>query len=322
MSTIRAVVVDPAAQGRLGFADVTPPRPLADEAEIAVVATSLNPGEVQVAAELAPVGWRPGRDFAGVVVQQAADGSGPHEGARVFGMRDEPGVWAERIAVPTGSIAELPDAVSFADAAALPVAGLTALHALRRGGMLLGRRVLITGSTGAVGLIAHRLARLSGATVVGLVRSKADVTRIAEAGADHVVVGDPRGVTAHGPYDLAVESLGGAAFTAAASALAPDGLLVNIGWSAGERAELDVMAFNRAGGARMYGLRLDTELRGRPKTADLTVLADLLANGQLNASVEIERPWTDIAEVAEDLRARRYKGKAVLHVVAEPPRPA
>src|SRR5690349_13517038 len=81
----------------------------------------------------------PGQDVAGVVARAAADGSGPPEGTRVVGIADGGG-WSKRVLVPAHRVAPLPDATSFEDAAALPVAGLTALRALREAGPLLGRR--------------------------------------------------------------------------------------------------------------------------------------------------------------------------------------
>src|SRR5207247_11345890 len=86
--------------------------------------------------------------------------SGPRVGARVVGLLPE-GAWAERVAVPTHALAALPDKVTFAQAATLPVAGLTALYALAKRGPLLGRRVLVTGATGGGGYFADQLARLA-----------------------------------------------------------------------------------------------------------------------------------------------------------------
>ena len=90
-----------------------------------------------------------------------------------------PGAWAERVAVRTDALAALPDAVSFGQAATLPVAGLTALWALERGGLLLDKRVLVTGASGGVGHLACQLARQAGAQVVGAVRQESHAAIVA-----------------------------------------------------------------------------------------------------------------------------------------------
>jgi NADPH:quinone reductase-like Zn-dependent oxidoreductase len=87
-------------------------------------------------------GWRPGWDFAGILRSDVDNG--PRAGARVVGIRRGE-TWAEYVAVPAAWIAELPDGISFAEAAALPTAGLAALRMLRMGPAILGRRVLVTG---------------------------------------------------------------------------------------------------------------------------------------------------------------------------------
>jgi NADPH:quinone reductase len=95
----------------------------------------------------------PGQDIAGVVVRQAASAEGPAVGTGAVALVEDSG-WAERVAVPNRRMAVLPDEVGFPEAATLPVAGLTALRALRHGGALVGRRVLITGAAGGVGTLA------------------------------------------------------------------------------------------------------------------------------------------------------------------------
>src|SRR4029434_10569922 len=201
MAANHAVVVDHAEPGTLAVRAVALPTPLPSEALVRVAAISLNRGETRRAMEAAN-GWCPGWDLAGVVVQAAADGSGPPTGARVVGFLRS-GAWAESVVVPTNALAELPDAVSFAQAATLPVAGLTALYALAKRGLLLHRRVCITGATGGVGDFAIQLAHLAGAQVIAQVRRPAQVAVVKQIGADNVVIGeDPAAFAQHAPYDL------------------------------------------------------------------------------------------------------------------------
>src|SRR5262249_24129995 len=181
-------VVEREARGRLVIHRVAEPAPDGGEAVVRVRAISLNRGEVRRAG-MAPAGWRPGWDLAGEVERPAADGSGPRAGARVVGLLLE-GAWAERGAVPTRALAELPGQVTVSQAATLPVAGLTALYALGKGGLLLGRRVLVTGATGGVGDFAVQLARLGGAHVTASARRADQEPILRQLGAHAVVVGD------------------------------------------------------------------------------------------------------------------------------------
>src|ERR1700682_6104453 len=166
---IRAVVVDPTAPGKLALKSVELRDPDRDEVAVRVSAVSLNRGETRRALQVAEPGWRPGWDFAGVVATAAADGSGPKPGTRVVGMLPS-GAWAERVNCRSHAVAALPDAVGDAEAATLPVAGLTALHALRQGGLLLGREGVVDGASGGVGHLACQLAMAAGAQVLGHVR--------------------------------------------------------------------------------------------------------------------------------------------------------
>ena len=113
----------------VALADVAEPDPAADEVVVAVEAYSVNRGETFL-LERPAQGWRPGKDVAGVVVRSASDGSGPREGTRVV-AHPHSGGWAERVVAPARQIAELPRAVDVVTAAALPLAGLTALRLLR-----------------------------------------------------------------------------------------------------------------------------------------------------------------------------------------------
>ena len=304
----RAVVVDPDAPGRLAIKPVDDPVPDRGEAVVRVHAISLNRGEVR-RSTMAPAGWRPGWDLAGTIERPAADGSGPTAGTRVVGLLPE-GAWAERVAVPTHAISELPAKVTFAQAATFPVAGLTALHALAKGGLLLGRRVLVTGATGGVGDFAVQLARLAGAHVTGSVRRAEQSAAVRALGAHEVVVGDA--LPDSPKHDLIVESVGGRTLGTALAALARGGVCVTLGVSAGSEVTFDARNFFISGRTTLYGLYLFTELGVEPASVGLRRLAALVADGQLMPHVSVVRPWTEIGKVAEDLMARRFPGKAVL----------
>jgi NADPH:quinone reductase len=308
----RAVVVDPDAPGRLAIKPVDDPLPDRGEAIVRVQAISLNRGEVR-RSTMAPAGWRPGWDLAGTIEQAAADGSGPAAGTRVVGLLPE-GAWAERVAVPTHALAELPAKVTLAQAATFPVAGLTALHALAQGGLLLGRRVLVTGATGGVGDFAVQLARLAGAHVTGSVRRAEQSAAVRALGAHDVVVGDA--IPDSPKHDLIVESVGGRTLGTALAALARGGVCVTLGVSAGSEVTFDARNFFISGRTTLYGLYLFTELGAEPASIGLRRLAALVAEGQLMPHVSVERPWAEIGKVAEDLMARRFPGKAVLSLAS------
>src|SRR5258708_17689231 len=134
-----ALVKTPNGNEPVDLRQTPEPAPGLHEALVAVQAFSLNRGELR-SFRNTEEGWIPGQDISGIVLRQAADGSGPPAGARIVALMDEFG-WAGRAAVPTQRIAVLPDTGPLAAPAPLPVARLTALRPLRHGAPLLGQRV-------------------------------------------------------------------------------------------------------------------------------------------------------------------------------------
>jgi NADPH:quinone reductase len=313
MALMRTVIVDPEAVGRFSVAEVEEPYPIPSETLVSVAAISLNRGEVR-RAEASEAGFRPGWDLAGTIERAAADGSSPQEGSRVVGFLPS-GAWAGLVAVPTDSVAKLPEGVSFEEASTLPVAGLTALYALEEGGNLLGRSVLVTGASGGAGQFGLQLARAAGARVVGLVRREEHVGMVEEAGAHEVVVDESgRAAGGQGPYHLILESVGGEVLGNALSMLAPGGTCVSFGTSASPEVQFDARTLYLTGGARLYGFILFHEVLARPASGGLDRLARMVADGRLRPRIEVAAPWTEIGEIARRLIDRGYAGKAVLRV--------
>jgi NADPH:quinone reductase-like Zn-dependent oxidoreductase len=246
----------------------------------------------------------PGWDAAGVVSQAAADGSGPAVGSRVVTFNGQGG-WAEKRTAATENVVILPDSVDFGTASALPVAGVTALQALRALGSIVGRRVLITGASGGVGRLAVQLAARAGAHVIAAVGSPARGAGLAELGADEVVVG-LGGV--HEPVFGVLDNVGGALLVEAFGLLGEGGSLQSIGMASGEPSSIDFEVERRTGVRK----RLEPFTVRTPFAPDLAYLLELVAKGELDPQIGLRRPWQDVSEAARALLAREVAGKAVL----------
>ena len=312
MSKIKGIVVDQSAPGNIRIAELPAPSPLPHEALIRVAATSLNRGEIRN-AQTGENGRRIGWDFAGTVAKAAANGQGPPAGARIVGMLSS-GAWAEQIAAPTDAIAILPDSVSFAQAATLPVAGLTALYGLEKGTGLLGRRVLITGGSGGVGNLGIQLARIGGAHVVATARSADKEALLRQAGAHDVIIGEAASaLSAHGAFDIVLDGVGGPMLAAACARLAKNGVAVVYGTTAESDITMNLREIYRIGGARLYGFILFHELLSTPASIGLSRLASLVADQRLRPPIDLEVPLSQIGELSQKLTNRQFTGKAVVN---------
>ncbi len=305
---MKALVNTPKGSAPVELRDLPEPSPAPHEALIAVHAFSLNRGELTL-MRIRPEGWRPGQDVSGVVLQGAADGSGPKPGTRVVGLMDWHG-WAERAAVSVQRLAPLPDNVGFAAAAALPVAGLTALRTLRHGAPLLGRRVLITGAAGGVGNLAVQLAVRSGAQVTAVVGRAERGTAMAPLGVQEIVEDIAK---APGKYWHILESAGGASLKAALGLLEPRGTVVIFGNSSGEETSLSFRDFGAANNSRIQSFHSFASGPEEAFAPDLGLLVSLVADGSLKPQI-IEHGWGDFVRIAGELRDRRVNGKAIFRI--------
>lgn len=288
------------------FAEVADPSPDDGEILIEVEAFSVNRGETFLLETPRP-GWRPGQDIAGTV---RASSSGRFAvGTRVLALADSAG-WAARATVPSRQAAVLPDRVDTAVAASLPLAGVTALRLVRAAGALIGRRVLLTGASGGVGHFLTELAASAGAEVTAVSATAERGQRLRNLGADTVVTSIDE---AEGPYDVVFESVGGPVLRAALERTAPAGHVLWYGGAGGEPLSIDFFEF--FGGQESVRLEhFYYETSGPPADNDLETLVRLVAADRLHPEIGREADWSETAEVLEELRGRRIRGKAVLHV--------
>jgi NADPH:quinone reductase len=312
--TMQAVVATPDGPGWTERREVPVPEPAPGEALIAVRAFSINRGELRLLRSRGE-GWRPGQDVAGEVVRPAADVAGPpggtqpgpEAGARVAGLANWHG-WAQYAAVPAHRLAALPDEVDWVRAAALPMAGTTALNLVRGCGALLGRRMLVTGASGGVGHLAVQLAAAAGAEVTA-VAAEQHRDELSARGAAEIV---PKLAAAPGLYDFILESAGGASLAAAVEHIAPGGTIVCFGNSSRERTPISFSDFFDHAEARIqtyFSARHEGEAG-----EGLEVLLELVRDGRLHVKVGFEAGWDRLEEALDGLEARRFPGKAVLLV--------
>ncbi|WCN05331.1 zinc-binding dehydrogenase [Streptomyces sp. M92] len=287
----------------VAFAEAPQPVPEPGEVLIKVEAFAPNRGETFLLEQPRPE-LLPGKDIAGLVVQAAADGSGPGIGTRVVGHPAQGG-WAEYAAVPTHSLAVLPDSIDSARAAALPLAGITALRLLRTTGSLAGRRVLLTGASGGVGHFVAELAVGAGAELTAVTATPTRGARLSELGADvvHEVA------AAHGPFDAVLESTGGPDLAIALSKVRPGGTLVWFGQASRTPVCLDFFQLLR--GPERVTIQ-HFHYAGAPYGSDLAALVRLVEQDRLHPEIDRIADWGKTAETLVDLRERRIRGKAVL----------
>lgn len=293
----------------LRITEVPDPVPGPTEALVRLRTTSLNRGEVLRAIN-APAGQQVGWDVVGVIERPAERAGGPAAGTTVVGLVNN-GAWAELVAVPVDYLAPIPDGVTPAQAACVPVAGITAYRALALGGFPVGKSVLVTGASGGVGHVAVQLARAVQMTVTGLIRNP-EANAGAAASCHHVL----RDIhDAQGPYDHILDGVGGEVLTRCVDVVAPHGMVVSYASTLMEPAALGPRWFGAHVGATLRAMLIFDELRYAGGAAsDLSRMCALIAAGVLAPNVDVEADWIRAGELARDLLARNVTGKVVLNI--------
>jgi len=304
----------------LHVAEIAEPMPAAGEAKVRVRAASLNPLDWKIRAghvRLIPVFRGPprgiGSDFAGEIVGIGGGASPRHVGERVFGSIvpfPREGALAEFVVVPASRVVPIPESLDFEHAAALPVAGGTALQALvDHARIVAGRRVLITGAAGGVGHFAVQIAKHRGAHVVG-VCSAANIEFVRGLGADEVIDYAREDFTRHGDrFDVVFDAAGASSFAAARPVLADDGCYVNTGGDAAAVASTVAAAILT---------RLTSRQRAVPFMLDNSPqtwarLAALAHERVLCAHIERTITLDEVANAMRAMETGHGRGKIVVH---------
>jgi NADPH:quinone reductase-like Zn-dependent oxidoreductase len=291
------------------------PVPAVNEVLVEVAASSVNPIDWKLRAGflrwLSPLRFSriPCFDFAGTVRARGTEASGFEIGVRVVGMRSlyGTGAAAERVVATEDQLVTIPATVAFEQAAGLPLAGMTALQALRYGqGAANPERVLVVGASGGVGHYAVQIAKAQGAEVTA-VCSTANVEWVRALGAD-CVLDYTRGETAtpRSEFDRVLDAVSLGPFAHWRRWLRPDGVYVTL------LPRLDLLAHLLLAGSAAR--RKATVIGLKPNRADLQQLVDWMADGRLKTVVDSRYDLADLAAAFKRSRSGRVKGKIVVAV--------
>ncbi|MCK9901798.1 NADPH:quinone reductase [Parafrankia colletiae] len=310
----------------LRLADVDIPEPGPDDVLVAVRAAALNPydwhmlrGDPLVARLFGGMGLtRPkslvaGLDAAGRVEAVGRNVTGLRPGDEVLGYC--PGAFAEYALTSPEMVVPKPAALSFEQAAALPIAATTALRGIRDVGRVrAGQRVLVNGAAGGVGTFAVQLAAASGAEVTG-VCGTANVDLVASLGASSVVDHTSADFTdTDDPYDVILDNVGNRPLRQLRGALVRNGtLVVNAGGSPGHvfgavGSTLRAVAVNCVVRQRL------TPLPDRRERSFLLAVTDAVEKGTLSPVLDRMYPLADVAEGLRHVERGHARGKVVVTV--------
>ncbi|NND00209.1 MAG: NAD(P)-dependent alcohol dehydrogenase [Gammaproteobacteria bacterium] len=254
---------------------------------------------------------RLGVDFAGIVVSVGKKVTRFKTGDEVFGGAS--GAFAEYLSIKeTRGLVLKPSRLSFKQAAAVPIAAVTALQALRDEGQLKsGQKVLINGASGGVGTFAVQIAKSFGAEVTGVCSTR-NVAMVQGLGADHIINYKQQDFVKSGEqYDLILDNVGNRSLSELRKVLKPEGILVMVGGSKGNW----VGPFKNNIGALVLSPFVSQKLLGflaEINQQDLTVLADLMQAGDITPVIDRQFSLSQASEAIQYSESGRAQGKIII----------
>jgi NADPH:quinone reductase-like Zn-dependent oxidoreductase len=306
----------------LRLKDVATPAPKEDEVLIEVQAASVNAYDWHLLTAdiflirlmgggfLKPKNMIPGADISGRVEAAGSSVKQFRPGDEVFGEIGHGG-FAEYVCAPESRLALKPASLSFEEAAAVPMAALTALQGLRDEGQIqAGQKVLIQGASGGVGTFAVQIAKSFGAEVTA-VCSPRNLDQARSIGADQVIDYTREDFTQDGQqYDLILAANGYHPLSAYKRALTPKGIYVMAGGTMAQMFEAMLLGswMSKTGGKKMGGVS------AKPDQRDLAFLKELLEAGKVVPIVDRRYPLSEAAEALRYLGGGHARGKVVITV--------
>ena len=325
---IKAIVYSDYGVANLKLADIEKPVPTDDQILVRVHAASVNPydwhfieGTPYVMRAMGvglrkPRNIRLGSDFAGTVESIGKNVTQYKPGDEVFG--GSTGAWGQYLCRrATGSVALKPAGVNFDQAAAINIAGITALQAVRdKGKVQSGQKVLINGASGGVGTFAVQLAKSYGAEVTGVCSGR-NAELVQSLGADHVIdytkedftKGDQR-------YDVVLDNVANHSLSECRKVLTPEGIYVMIGGGgASEQGFLGAMGnVLKAGLYSRFVKQKMGFMMAQPSTADLTFLAGMVESGKLKTVIDRTYKLEQVPEAVRYVEEGHARGKVIITV--------
>jgi len=301
----------------LRMAEVEQPTPAADEVLVKVLAVSVNPADWRsmrakpffsraTLGLLRPKHRIPGVDIAGRVEAVGSDVTQFTPGDEVYAnlLDHGSGGFAEYVSVPVEVMSFKPANLSFEEAAAVPMAGVTALQGLRHHGEIqAGQRVLINGASGGIGTFAVQIAKSYGSEVTG-VTSTRNIDLVGSLGAAHVVDYTTTEFGSGRRYDLILDTIGNLSVRDLRRALAEGGKAAVVGFT----------SVAKLIGVSLRGRKDITIVSADVATTDLEFLSKLIEAGKVRPQIDRRYPFAEIPSAIAYLEQGHARGKVVVGV--------